>query len=100
MLWAMNIAHLSARPAARRAPLGALVVLGAACATTGAEGLFARSTGILVSSLGTQAVLTDEDVDRVRTLRRDELPGRPLLWQAAIRNLVAELTGRGEIAAR
>jgi hypothetical protein len=60
----------------------------------GAEGLFARRTNIVLSSVGAQAQLTDEDVERVRTLRRDEIPGRPLAWQAAIRTLVAELTGR------
>ena len=66
----------------------------------GAEGLFARRTGVLVTSLGGQELLTDEDVERVRTVRRDELLGRPLVWQAALRNLVAELTGRPEVAAR
>lgn len=60
----------------------------------GAEGLFARRTPLVMSSIGAQAQLTDEDVERVRTLRRDELPGRPLAWQAAIRELVRELTGR------
>jgi hypothetical protein len=79
---------------------GALVGRDGRAIRIGAEGLFARRTGILVSSIGGQALLTDEDVERVRTLRRDELPGRPLVWQAAIRNLVAELTGRGEVAAR
>jgi hypothetical protein len=79
---------------------GALVGRDGRAIRIGAEGLFARRTPFLISSLGAQALLTDEDVDRVRTLRRDELPGRPLVWQAAIRNLVAELTGRAEIAAR
>jgi hypothetical protein len=66
----------------------------------GAEGLFARRAGFLVGAIGAQTLLTDEDVECVRTLRRDEVPARPLVWQAAIRNLVAELTGRGEVAAR
>lgn len=79
---------------------GALVGRDGRAIRIGAEGLFARRTPVLLSSVGAQAQLTDEDVERVRTLRRDELPGRPLAWQAAIRNLVAELTGRGEIAAR
>jgi hypothetical protein len=79
---------------------GALIGRDGRAIRIGAEGLFARRTGFLVSSIGAQALLTDEDVERVRTLRRDELPGRPLVWQAAIRNLVAELTGRGEVAAR
>jgi hypothetical protein len=73
---------------------GALVGCDGRAIRIGADGLFARRTGVLIGSLGAQTLLTDEDVDRVRTLRRDELPGRPLVWQAAIRNLVAELTGR------
>jgi hypothetical protein len=79
---------------------GALVGRDGRAIRIGAEGLFARRTSFVISGLGAQTMLTDEDVERVRTLRRDEIPGRPLAWQAAIRNLVAELTGRGEIAAR
>jgi hypothetical protein len=79
---------------------GALVGRDGRAIRIGAEGLFARRTGFLISAVGAQTLLTDEDVERVRTLRRDELPGRPLVWQAAIRNLVAELAGRGDVAAR
>jgi hypothetical protein len=73
---------------------GALVGRDGRAIRIGAEGLYARRTTFLISSLGAQTLLSDEDVDRARTLRRDELRGRPLVWQAAIRNLVAELTGR------
>ena len=73
---------------------GALIGPDGRAIRIGAEGLFARRTGPLVSSIGAQEVLTDEDVERVRTRRRDELPGRPLVWQAALKTLVAELTGR------
>jgi hypothetical protein len=79
---------------------GALVGRDGRAIRIGAEGLFARRTGFIVGAIGAQTLLTDEDVERVRTLRRDELPGRPLVWQAAIRRLVAELTGRGEVAGR
>jgi hypothetical protein len=79
---------------------GALIGRDGRAIRIGAEGLFARRTNIVLSGIGAQAQLTDEDVERVRTMRRDELLGRPLAWQAAIRNLVAELTGRGEVAAR
>jgi hypothetical protein len=79
---------------------GALIDRDGSAIRIGAEGLFARRTGVLVTSLGAQELLTDEDIERVRTGRRDELPGRPLVWQAALRNLVAELTGRPEVAAR
>ena len=73
---------------------GALIGRDGRAIRIGAEGLFARRTNVLLSSVGAQAQLTDEDVERVRTLRRDELPGRPLAWQAAIRSLVSQLTGR------
>ena len=73
---------------------GALIGRDGRAIRIGAEGLFARRTNVLLSSVGAQAQLTDEDVERVRTLRRDELPGRPLAWQAAIRTLVRELAGR------
>ena len=79
---------------------GALIDRDGSAIRIGAEGLFARRTGVLVTSIGAQELLTDEDVERVRTSRRDELPGRPLVWQAALRNLVAELTGRPEVAVR
>jgi len=73
---------------------GALVGPDGRAIRIGSEGLFARRTGPIAGSIGAQEVLTDEDVERVRTRRRDELPGRPLVWQAALRNLVAELTGK------
>jgi hypothetical protein len=66
----------------------------------GAEGLIARRTRLLLSSLDVQALISDEDVERVRGARRDDLPGRPLVWEVALRNLVAELTGRMELAVR
>ena len=66
----------------------------------GAEGLLARRTGIVMSGLGAQRMISDADVEQLRTLRRDDLPGKPLVWQVALRNLVAQLTGRTELAAR
>ena len=59
----------------------------------GAEGIFPRRTRLLVSSIGGQELLSDEDVQRVRTLRRDDLPGQPLAWRVALRTLVGQLTG-------
>ena len=74
---------------------GALVGRDGRAIRIGAEGLFAKRTNLVLSGLGAQALLTDEDVQRVRTLRRDDLPGQPLAWQIALRTLVMELTGRG-----
>jgi hypothetical protein len=79
---------------------GALVDRDGQAIRMGAEGLFARSTNIVLSGMGVQAALTDDDVQRVRTARRDDLPGQPLGWQVALRRLVAELTGRPDVGAR
>ena len=66
----------------------------------GAEGLMARRSNLVTSALGAQRLISDEDIEKVRTLRRDDLPGQPLVWQAALRTLVGQLTGRTDIAAR
>lgn len=59
----------------------------------GAEGLMARRTGIVMSGFGMQALIASEDVEQFRTLRRTDLPGQPLVWQVAIDNMLAQLTG-------
>lgn len=79
---------------------GALVGRDGRAVRIGAEGLVARRTSLLVSSVGGQALIRDEDVESLRTKRRDDLPGRPLVWQEALRSLVAELTHEGRMAAR
>jgi hypothetical protein len=79
---------------------GALIDRDGKAIRIGAEGLLARRTRLLVSSVGGQELISDEDVQRLRTARRDDLPGQPLVWQVALRHLVAQLTGRPEIAAR
>jgi len=79
---------------------GALVGRDGRAVRIGAEGLVARRTSLLVSSVGGQALIRDEDVESLRTRRRDDLPGRPLVWQVALRNLVAELTDEGRFAVR
>jgi hypothetical protein len=73
---------------------GALVDRDGRAVRIGAEGVLARRTRLAVSAAGAEELLTDEDVARARTLRRDDLPGRPYAWQVALRTLVAELTGR------
>jgi hypothetical protein len=60
----------------------------------GAEGMLARRTSLTMSGLGAQALVSDEDVQRLRTLRREDLPGQPLVWQAALRQLVADLAAQ------
>jgi hypothetical protein len=59
----------------------------------GAEGLLARRTTLLAGAFGAQRLITDEDVEQLRTIRREDLPGQPLVWQVALRELVRGLTG-------
>ena len=66
----------------------------------GAEGMLAQRTNIVLSGLGAQELIGPEDVERLRSARRDDLPGRPLVWQAALRNLVAGLTDQPRLAVR
>ena len=73
---------------------GALVGKDGLAIRIGAEGIHARKTNLLLSSMGAQELLTDEDLQKIRTARRDDLPNRPLVWQAALRSLVEGLTGR------
>lgn len=60
----------------------------------GAEGLMARRSNILTSAIGAQRLISDDDIEKLRTTRREDLPGQPLVWQAALQSLVAQLTGR------
>lgn len=60
----------------------------------GAEGFYARRTRLLVSGIGGQELLDDDDVEAARTGRRNDLPGGPLSWQVALRELVGRVTGR------
>lgn len=72
---------------------GALIGRAGRAVRIGAEGLLARRTGIIAAGFGAQALVTDEDVEQLRTRRREDLPGRPLVWQVALRTLVERLTG-------
>jgi hypothetical protein len=72
---------------------GAVVDTSGKALRIGAEGIFARRTRLLVSSIGGQELLSDADVERVRTLRRDDIPGEPLAWRVALSQLVEGLTG-------
>jgi len=47
-----------------------------------------------MSALGVGLGIKDEDIERLRTFRRDDLSGQPLVWQVALRNLASRLTGR------
>lgn len=73
---------------------GALVNREGRAVRIGAEGMLARRTGLVQSGFGLQALIRDEDVAALRSARRLDIPGEPLVWQVAVRNLVAGLTGR------
>ena len=60
----------------------------------GAEGFHARRTRLGVSAIGGQELLSDDDVNAARTARRSDLPGEPLAWQVALRELVERITAR------
>ena len=79
---------------------GALVDRDGRAVRIGAEGLLAKRTGLVMSGLGAQAVLSEDDVAQLRALRREDLPNKPLVWEVALRQLVASLTGRTEVALR
>ena len=60
----------------------------------GAEGILARRTSLPISAIGGQALVSDEEIEKARSARRDDLPGQPLVWQVALRELVRGLIGR------
>jgi hypothetical protein len=73
---------------------GALVGRDGRAIRIGAEGMLAKRTRIAIRALGATELVTDDDVERLLTLRRDDLLGQPLVWQVALRNLVSQLTGQ------
>jgi hypothetical protein len=74
---------------------GALVGRDGRAIRIGAEGLVARRTGFRLSAVGAQELITDEDVDRLRTARRESVAGAPLVWQVGLRTLVGSLLAGG-----
>jgi len=60
----------------------------------GAEGILARRTTLPISAIGGQSLISDAEVEQARTARREDLPGQPLVWQVALRELVRGLIGR------
>lgn len=77
---------------------GALVGRDGKAIRIGAEGLMAQRTSLPVSSLGAQRLISDADIEALRSARREDLPGAPLTWRVGIRSLVGELLGRGPLA--
>lgn len=76
---------------------GALMGADGKAIRIGAEGMYPKRTRFIVSSIGAQEMISDEVIEQLRTARREDLPGQPLVWQVALRNLVGQLTGRGDL---
>lgn len=72
---------------------GALVDATGRARRIGAEGLMVRPTSIVASGFGIQRLVTDEDVAALRTARRSDLPGDPLVWRVALSEMVEGLLG-------
>ena len=72
---------------------GALVGPDGRAVRIGAEGLFAKRTSLPLSSIGAQELITEDDIARLRELRREDLPGNPVVWQVALQNLSRSLAG-------
>jgi hypothetical protein len=60
----------------------------------GAEGILAQRTALPLSAVGAQRLISNEDVERARTLRRSDLPGQPLAWRTALCHLLGQLGGQ------
>jgi hypothetical protein len=60
----------------------------------GAEGFYAHRTRLAVSAIGGQELIRDEEVREARAQRREDLPGAPLAWKVALRELVTRMAGR------
>lgn len=73
---------------------GALVGRDGKAVRIGAEGMLAKRSNIVLSAMGAQMLITDDDITALRSLRREDLPGQPLVWQTALRTLVSQLTGQ------
>jgi hypothetical protein len=59
------------------------------------EGMLARRTCLLASSVGAQALIRDDNVYELRSSRRDDLPGHPLDWRCLSPARGAALTKHG-----
>jgi hypothetical protein len=79
---------------------GAVVGRDGKAVRIGAEGMMAKRTNIGLSALGAQMLVSDDDIEKLRSARREDLPGQPLVWQVALRTLVGQLTGRTDLAVR
>jgi hypothetical protein len=67
----------------------------------GTEGIVAQKTGFFASMFDMKELLSKDDIKRIlQDERRDDLPDKPLKWQIALQNLVAQLLNRMEFIVR
>lgn len=59
---------------------------------SGMEGLLPLRTSFGISVLGFSRTTTNEDLDTLATLEREDMESHPLVWQVALHNLHARLT--------
>ncbi len=78
---------------------GALIDKQGKIRRSGAEGILAAKTAsLLESAIGLHNALGDEAVSQLTTnVVRKDLPGHPLAYQVALRNLIANLLGREDL---
>ena len=71
---------------------GALLAPDGRVIAAGAEGIHAVDTPFRAQVFGLQREIDPREIEAVtRELRREDLPGRPLKWEAALDNLVRRL---------
>ncbi|MBC7895575.1 MAG: hypothetical protein H7066_09180 [Cytophagaceae bacterium] len=70
---------------------GAIVDAEGKAVRIASEGLFARRTGLLLSAVGAQALITEHEVSAFMQRRREDAPGAPFAWQVALDALVRRL---------
>jgi len=77
---------------------GALLDKNGKIIRAGAEGIFVKKTSFVKSLIGWTDLISQEDVERIinEHLRKD-LANKPLAWQVAAQNLIANLLNRGDL---
>ncbi len=70
---------------------GAVVDCNGKIIRVGAEGMLAKRTNFALSVLDFQAAISDEDVIKLLQKKREDLPGKPLVWKTAFENLLQQL---------
>lgn len=74
---------------------GALISPEGKILRSGAEGIIAKRTGFLASVFDWRSKISRSDIQTlIHETVREDLPGSPPVWEAALNNLIAQLAGR------